>query len=96
MPGSKKYSVEYLSSVVDKDIPTLSSVWKKKIKTAIEAKLSTDPEAYGKPLRRSLKGFRRLRVGDYRIVYLIDKRTVLIATIGHRSSIYTLASKRFK
>lgn len=31
-----------------------------------------DPIGFGKPLRYSLKGHRRLRVSAYRIVYRID------------------------
>ena len=49
-----------------------------------------DPIGFGKPLRYSLKGHRRLRVGDYRIVYRIaaDKKIVVIIAIKHRKDIY--------
>ena len=45
---------------------------------------------FGKPLRYSLKGHRRLRVSDYRIVYRIEaeKNSVLIIAIKHRKDIY--------
>ncbi|MES2504791.1 MAG: type II toxin-antitoxin system RelE/ParE family toxin [Myxococcota bacterium] len=44
----------------------------------------------GKPLRYSLKGHRRLRVGDYRVVYRIEpqNQTVVIIAIKHRKDIY--------
>ena len=54
---------------------------KLKIKKAIEERLTLDPIGFGKPLRYSLKGHRRLRIGDYRVVYRIEpeKNNVLIA-----------------
>lgn len=60
------------------------------IKTAIESRLAVDPIGMGKPLRYSLKGHRRLRVSDYRIVYRIDmlKNTVIIVAIKHRKYVY--------
>ena len=60
------------------------------IHRAIRARLAVDPAAYGKPLRHSLKGRWRLRVGDWRLVYLIDetRRVVTITAIRHRKDIY--------
>jgi len=88
MHGNNIYRIEYLSSVVERDLPALPREWKKIIKMAVERKLTKSPEIFGKPLRQSLKGFRALRVGDYRIVYLIEKQTVLIVIIQHRSVVY--------
>jgi mRNA interferase RelE/StbE len=84
------YNIEYVGTVVRKDIPRLQTDVKKRIKTAIEEKLQVDPISFGKPLRYSLEGLRRLRVGDYRIVYTIEasKNTVLIVKIGHRKEVY--------
>lgn len=44
----------------------------------------------GSPLRGNLRGLRRLRVGNYRIVYELrqDELTVLVVRVGHRSSAY--------
>ena len=49
-----------------------------------------DPLRFGLPLRRSLKGYMKLRVGDYRIIYSIDRRTVSVQVIkvGHRKDVY--------
>lgn len=49
-----------------------------------------DPVSFGKPLRYSLKGHRRLRVGDYHIVYRIDSepQKIIIDAIKHRKEIY--------
>jgi mRNA interferase RelE/StbE len=41
-------------------------------------------------LRGELEGFWRWRIGEYRIIYLIDERSKLIVflDIGHRRAIY--------
>ncbi|MBP9726474.1 MAG: type II toxin-antitoxin system RelE/ParE family toxin [Gammaproteobacteria bacterium] len=90
MPGSKLYSIEYITSVIEEDIPKLPSHMKSMIRKAIEERLTIDPIGFGKPLRYSLKGHRRLRVGDYRIVYRIDSEThiVLVIAIKHRKDVY--------
>lgn len=84
------YTIEYLPEVVNKDIPKLNASAKKLIKRAIEERLTADPVSYGKPLRHSLKGQRRLRVSDYRIIYVIDskKQIVTITAIKHRKEVY--------
>jgi len=85
-----KYQVCYIDEVVKKHIPNLSSNIKLIIKRAIEERLMIDPISFGKPLRYTLKGYRRLRVGDYRIVYRInDKHKILtIVAIKHCKDIY--------
>ena len=82
------YRIEYFENVVESDIPSLSKSEKLKIKRAIEEKLVNDPVRFGKPLQYSLKGCRRLRVGNYRVIYVIEKDTVLIVKIGHRKEVY--------
>lgn len=90
-PGKTKlYSIEYLPEVVTVDIPALPKTVKTMIKNAIEMRLTSDPIRLGKPLRYSLKGHRRLRVSDYRIIYRIDtlKNSVVIIAIKHRRYVY--------
>lgn len=82
------YRVEYLQSVVDQDIPALPKAAKREIRAAIENKLTRNPIVFGKPLQYSLKGARRLRVGDYRVIFTIEDRTVVITKIGHRKEVY--------
>lgn len=84
------YQVRYLEEVLRKHIPALPFSTRILIKTAIEERLMTDPIAFGKPLRYSLKGHRRLRVGDYRIVYRTDPKikTVIVVAIKHRKDVY--------
>ena len=68
------FEIIYHPLVVRDDILKLSAEWKAKIQKAIEERLTIHPETYGKPLRRSLKGYRKLRVGDYRVIFLLEKR----------------------
>lgn len=44
----------------------------------------------GKPLTRELTGRFSLRVGIYRIIYMVNKRdkTIYVITAGHRSAVY--------
>lgn len=88
MPGNKFFKIEYLDSVVKKDIAALPKTAKELIKEAIETRLTLDPIGFGKPLRYSLKGHRRLRVSDYRVVYRIENDTVIVVAIKHRKDVY--------
>lgn len=89
-PGNETYSIEYLDLVVEEDIPALPKRMRELIRRAIEERLTVEPIGLGKPLRYSFIGHRRLRVGDYRIVYRVDQtlRKVVIAGIKHRKDIY--------
>ena len=82
------YKIEYLESVIKDDIPKLPKTEKKKIKEAIEKRLIKNPFHFGKPLRYSLKGCRRLRVGSYRIIFKVEANKILVVKIGHRKEIY--------
>ena len=84
-----KYQIRYLEEVVCKHIPSLSSSSRILIKRAIEERLIVDPVSFGKPLSYSLNAHRRLRVGDYRIVYRIETKTnTVIIAIKHRKDVY--------
>ena len=84
------FIIEYLDRVVEEDIPNLPKTVKNRIKRAIETRLTMDPVGLGKPLRYSFVGHRRIRVGDYRILYRVDpkKRIVTIVMIKHRKDVY--------
>lgn len=73
---------------VARDISGLPQNIKLRIRKAIEDRLILDPVRFGEPLRRSLSGFRKLRVGDYRVIYQVQEQTVIILKIGHRRDVY--------
>ena len=88
------FEVVYHYLAVEEDIPKLDNARKAEIKRAIEERLMTAPDMYGKPLRRSLKGYRNLRAGDYRVIYRIEDDKVRIFAIKHHLVIYETAEKR--
>ena len=83
------WTVVYRKSV-QKDLKGISKDIQYIIRRAIEDKLMVDPLRFGLPLRRSLKGLMKLRVGDYRIICSIEKSpvTVHVIKIGHRKDVY--------
>ena len=89
MPGNK-YHVCYLREVMRKHIPALSSRARSLITQAIDERLIIDPIGFGKPLRYSFKGLRRLRVSSYRIIYHVElkTKTVTIVAIQHQKDVY--------
>lgn len=84
------YKILYLPDVIKAQIPKLSLPVRNRIKKAIEKKLAVNPIAFGKPLRHSLKGLRRLRVDDYRVIFKIKEDTdvVIIVKIANRKEVY--------
>ena len=49
--------------------------------------LADDPSA-GKPLVGPLKGIWSMRIGEYRVLYEMDSKTVTILTVNHRKEAY--------
>jgi mRNA interferase RelE/StbE len=90
------YKVVYHPVVISFDIPKLDSKVQQRIKKAIEQKLETSPQTFGLYLRNNLKGYMKLRVGDYRIIFRIEDKTkrVLVFIISHRSNAYKIILKR--
>jgi len=82
------FNVTYHRDVKDIDLPKINKDIKLRIKKAIEERLMTDSLKYGKPLRKSLKGYWKLRVGDYRVVYKIEESNIIVLAIIHRKEVY--------
>jgi mRNA interferase RelE/StbE len=76
------------------DIALLPALMKERVKKAIAKRLMTEPALYGKPLRATLKGYWKLRVGDYRVVYSVQASEVVIYVVRHRKEVYPMAAKR--
>jgi len=89
------FLVRYHAEVRSVDIPRLDAGARGRIRRAIEERLMTAPHQYGLPLRKTLKGYWKLRVGDYRVVYSIrDGREVIVLIICHRREVYEKAATR--
>lgn len=80
------YQLLYTQSA-QKDIKKLDGVAKKRLKVKLEM-LSTDPIYYSKKLVHSDLGTYRFRVGDYRIIFDLDGKDIVILRVGHRREIY--------
>ncbi len=85
-----KFAVEFIDQDALDQFTSLPKAIQKTLGTAIKERLEVDPISFGKPLRYSLKGHRRLRIGAYRIVYRIneEKRIVTIVVVDHRKDVY--------
>ena len=88
------YKLIYHSDVKKSDLTKIDNKNRIMIKRAIEERLVTEPEIYGKPLQRSLRGYWKMRVGNYRVVYKISEYKIIILGIIDRKNVYPKIEKR--
>jgi len=71
------------------DLQKIDHVWRVKILTAIKIKLIENPYL-GKKLVGDLSPYYRLRVGDYRVLYeVLEKEVmVIVVKVKHRKNVY--------
>jgi mRNA interferase RelE/StbE len=60
----------------------LDSTTKTRVQKAIETRLMVAPEDYEEPLRKTLKGCWKLRVGDYRVVFAVEAKRLPFLEFG--------------
>ena len=63
----------------------------KKIKNRIGNKLkvySENPLKYGKKLTDPKIGTYKFKIGDYRVIFDIDDKKIVVLRLGHRKNIY--------
>lgn len=86
-----KYTVE-TTARFDKEFRKLDRYTAKMLRAWIVKNLvgCEDPRAHGKALSANKSGQWRYRIGDYRLLCLIDdNRLVILAlTVGHRREVY--------
>lgn len=90
------FEVVYHPNVKKIDLPKLDSRSRTMIKRAIEERLTTRPELFGRPLRGSLKGYWKLRVGGYRIVFKLLGDKILVLAIVDRKTVDLQSERRVK
>jgi mRNA interferase RelE/StbE len=72
-----------------KDIDRLDTVVKKRLRQALETKLARAPLQHGTKLVKSnLVGEYRFRVGDYRVIYDLEARDIIVLRVQHRREVY--------
>ncbi len=88
------YKIVYTKEAVAA-IKKLSQKKKRQIKDAIE-RIGENPHQIGKHLTHELKGLLSYRSGDYRIIYRIYRKEILviILTVGHRKDIYKQTTRK--
>ena len=83
---------------VEEDLESVGPSSARRIMRTIDSKLSNAPLQFGAPLSGNLANFRKLRIGDYRVVYQVQERKVVVfvLAIGPRrdKEIYKDALKR--
>lgn len=80
------YRVVYKKSV-HRDIKKLLRDEIRRILDKIERELLRDPMS-NPPLKGPFSGLRKLRIGDFRVIYAILNDDILILRIGHRKDVY--------
>lgn len=73
-----------------KDLNRIDPTIVKKIAHKVETYLALDPIKLGEPLSYDWKGFYRYRFSDYRVIYQIREKelVVLVVKVGHRREVY--------
>ena len=80
------FDIAYKKSV-EKDLANLGKSEARRILDKIEKDLTTRADSYP-VLKGQFAGLRKLRVGDYRVIFAILGPQVLVLRIGHRREIY--------
>ena len=80
------YNITYKKSVA-KDLKRISKAQAKRILNMIDTELTKNPESFP-ALSGPFAGMRKLRVGDYRVIFVIIDQAVLILRIQDRKDVY--------
>jgi mRNA interferase RelE/StbE len=80
------YNIVYKKSV-HRDLKKLSKPEAKRILDQIETELVKKPKS-NPLLKGQFAGLRKYRIGDYRVIYAILEKDVLILRIGNRKDVY--------
>jgi len=83
---------------VDEDLKSVGPAAARRIIKIIDKKLVCEPEKFGSPLSHNLRNFRKLRIGDFRVVYQVFSKKVIVfvLAVGPRrdKEIYRSATDR--
>ena len=85
---------------VNEDLESVGPSAARRIMRDIDEKLVKAPHQFSAPLSGNLTNFRKLRIGDYRVVYQVidDRVIVFVLAVGPRrdKEVYKSALKRVK
>ena len=80
------YKVVFTQRAV-KDLENIDEQMRNRIAVKLQ-EYAKGPQRYARKLINSKIGTYRFRIGDYRVVFDIDRENIAILKIGHRKSIY--------
>ncbi|MBM4272183.1 MAG: type II toxin-antitoxin system RelE/ParE family toxin [Deltaproteobacteria bacterium] len=80
------FNIKYKKSV-ERDLKRLNQADASRILDKIEEELSEKADTHP-VLKGEFAGLRKLRIGDYRVIYAVIESDCLILRIGHRREIY--------
>jgi mRNA interferase RelE/StbE len=84
--------------LVEEDLESVGPSAARRIVKTVDTKLTRSPMDFGLPLSGNLANFRKLRIGDYRVVYQVREKTIIVyvLAVGPRrdKEIYRAALKR--
>ena len=80
------FNINYKKSV-ERDLSRLDKTEARRILNKIEEELSERAQSFP-ILKGEFAGLRKLRIGDYRVVFTIMDDDVLVLRISHRREIY--------
>jgi mRNA interferase RelE/StbE len=72
------WQVQIHKLVMEEDFKRINKHDQLIILKTINKKLSVDPEGYGEGLKQGLKGFWKLKISHYRVIYRVEKEKVLV------------------
>jgi len=85
-------NIEWAESAT-KDLEKLDKPIARRILTRITWFSSNFERVIPEPLTGEFKGTFKLRIGDWRVVYTVEGKSILIQFIGHRSEIYKIKQR---
>ena len=68
--------------LVEEDLESVGPSAARRIVKAIDAKLTLSPMDFGLSLSGNLANFRKLRIGDYRVVYQVREKTIIVYVLA--------------
>jgi len=93
------WTIRYHRDVED-DLKSITASAARRILRAIDTKSTKAPLQFGSPLSGNLSTFRKLRIGDYRLVYQVTNAeiTVYVLAVGPRrdKEIYNAAGRQIR
>lgn len=83
------YAVEFQAEAID-DLARLDTAIVRQVRNRLDGLAENAETMRHRMLSGRLRGLFRLRIGDYRLLYTLDRenRTIVVRAVRHRSEIY--------